>query len=57
MTNAMNNDLPVDPLKTNQKKPYHAPAFEFERVFEVSALSCGKLAGTSGPCHQNRKTS
>jgi hypothetical protein len=57
MTNEINNNLPVEPLKPNQKKPYCAPAFEFEQIFEVSALSCGKLAGTQGPCHQNRKSS
>jgi len=26
------------------KKPYSTPAFRFERVFETSALGCGKNA-------------
>jgi len=28
------------------KKPYSKPAFRFERVFETSALSCGKVNQT-----------
>ena len=39
------------------KKPYETPSFRFERVFEVSALSCGKVGGTQGSCHSNRKLS
>jgi hypothetical protein len=39
------------------KKPYQKPAFRFERVFETSALSCGKVQTTQGSCHSNRKTS
>jgi len=40
-----------------KKKPYETPAFRFERVFEVSALSCGKVNATQGACHANRKVS
>jgi len=32
------------------KKPYKTPALRFENVFEVSALSCGKLTTTSQNC-------
>ena len=43
--------------KEKSKKPYTKPAFRFERVFETQALSCGKIRGTIGQCHLNRKTS
>jgi len=39
------------------RKPYHKPAVRYERVFETSALSCGKVQTTQSGCHQNRKTS
>jgi hypothetical protein len=39
------------------KKPYETPSFRFERVFEVSALSCGKIGSTSSGCHSNPKKS
>ncbi len=39
------------------KKPYNKPALRFERVFETSALTCGKVQTTQSGCHQNRKTS
>jgi hypothetical protein len=42
----------VDP-----KKVYEPPSFRFERVFEVSALSCGKVVSTQMGCHHNRKVS
>jgi hypothetical protein len=42
--------------KTRSKKTYVKPAFRFERVFEIQALSCGKISGL-GQCHGNRKTS
>jgi hypothetical protein len=35
------------------KKPYKVPSFRFESVFEVSALSCGKVAGTEMNCIQS----
>lgn len=39
------------------RKPYHKPEIRFERVFETSALTCGKVQTTQSGCHQNRKTS
>jgi hypothetical protein len=40
------------------KKPYQTPTLKFESVFEVSALACGKLTGsTSGACHFSTKSS
>jgi hypothetical protein len=38
---------PADPAA---KKPYKTPSFRFEAVFEVSALSCGKLNDTESNC-------
>ena len=52
-----NNEPKGQPHKVRPKKVYKAPAFRFERVFEVSALSCGKRHSTEASCHQNRKTS
>jgi len=39
------------------RKPYWKPAVRFERVFEVQALSCGKIQTTQAGCHYNRKAS
>jgi hypothetical protein len=39
------------------KKPYQRPTVRFERVFETSAISCGKVQVNEGPCHTNRKVS
>jgi hypothetical protein len=39
------------------KRPYQKPAVRFERVFEVQALTCGKVQTTQSACHSNRKTS
>jgi hypothetical protein len=39
------------------KKPYSKPAFRSERVFETSALSCGKITSTQSGCGLNRKQS
>jgi hypothetical protein len=33
-----------------EKKPYVAPAFRFEKVFETNALTCGKVISTQGSC-------
>jgi hypothetical protein len=41
----------------NARKPYQKPALRYERVFETSALTCGKVQTTQSGCHQNRKTS
>ena len=53
----INDSVSRKSCETNQKKPYHAPSFRFERVFEVSALSCGKVNPTEGSCRTNRKVS
>jgi hypothetical protein len=42
---------------TRGHKPYHKPAFRFERVFETMALSCGKVNTTQRQCRFNRKNS
>jgi hypothetical protein len=39
------------------KKPYKTPTLKFERVFEVSALACGKVFSTEGGCRVSRKAS
>ena len=39
------------------RKPYRKPAARFERVFEVSALTCGKVQSTQASCAHNRKNS
>ena len=39
------------------RKPYQKPAFRQERLFETSALSCGKVHTTQFGCHSNRKNS
>jgi hypothetical protein len=39
------------------KKPYRKPGFLCGRVFETTALSCGKIHSTQGQCHFNRKNS
>jgi len=51
------NDSSDERRKQDSKKPYEAPAFRHERVFEVSALSCGKVNTTQGACRANRKAS
>jgi hypothetical protein len=40
-----------------KRKPYQKPAVRFERVFETSALRCGKVQTTQGSCRFNRRTS
>ena len=52
-----NYDSSSEPIEKDLKKPYEAPAFRCERVFEVSALSCGKVDTTQGACRANRKAS
>ncbi len=39
------------------KKKYDAPSFRSERVFEVTALACGKVGPTQRSCRFNRKAS
>lgn len=49
-----NSDKPCPdtaPEKSVRKKrPYVAPAFRFEKVFETNALTCGKVISTQGSC-------
>jgi hypothetical protein len=42
---------------TRIRKPYHKPAFRFERVFETMALACGKMSATQSHCRFNRQNS
>jgi hypothetical protein len=46
------NDLSSDSPRTPEtKKPYEKPSFRFEQVFVTTALSCGKMTGsTQGTC-------
>ena len=39
------------------RKPYQKPGFRFERVFETTALTCGKTNPTQGQCHTVRRNS
>ncbi len=52
------NDRHADPLaaRSAMRKPYKKPAVRFERVFETSALTCGKPGGGGG-CNTVHKTS
>jgi hypothetical protein len=43
--------------KKQGKKRYSKPAFRFERVFEMQALSCGKVHSHSGQCKTYPKSS
>lgn len=36
------------------RKPYIKPAFQFERVFETTALSCGKISVHQKHCHKTK---
>lgn len=40
-----------------QKKSYRKPEFHRERVFETTALACGKIQVTQSQCKFNRKNS
>ncbi len=56
-TKVTNRDSSGERREGGVKKPYKAPSFRFESVFEVSALSCGKIAATQSSCRSNRKVS
>ena len=56
-TDEKNRLAPADAAKPTAKKPYVKPEVRHERVFETMALSCGKISGTQGGCHFNRKNS
>lgn len=43
--------------KKAAKKKYEKPSFRFEQVFVTTALSCGKITGTSFQCRHNHKVS
>jgi hypothetical protein len=47
----------ASPAQPTRKKPYQKPAVRHERVFETTALSCGKVQATQGQCVHNRKNS
>lgn len=49
--------VPIDSNAGARKRAYVKPAFRHETVFEVMALACGKISGTSGPCAFNKKLS
>jgi len=57
MTDKNNTQSPVDANAGARKRAYVKPAFRHETVFEVMALSCGKISGTTGPCAFNKKLS
>jgi hypothetical protein len=43
--------------KLRPKRPYRKPTVRYERVFEVQALTCGKVVVTQGSCHYSRRNS
>jgi hypothetical protein len=57
VTNVTNADSSGEPREAGVKKPYKAPSFRFEPVFEVSALACGKVFSTFDNCKHSRKAS
>jgi len=52
-----NSHEPAVVPEAPQKKRYEKPALTFERVFETTALACGKVQATQGQCRLNRKAS
>ncbi len=55
MNNLSSHEEPRTPATS--KKPYEKPAFRYERVFVTTALSCGKIGGTSLTCNSSPKVS
>jgi hypothetical protein len=56
----LNNDNDSNektPKSAAGKKPYKTPSVRFESVFEVSALSCGKVSTTQANCKVSMKAS
>lgn len=51
------HQVPGTEGRVKTRKPYHKPEVRYEKVFETSALSCGKVQTTQSGCHQSRKTS
>jgi hypothetical protein len=50
-------DLEAGVKPRSQRKPYRKPEFLHERVFETTALACGKINTSQGQCHWNHRTS
>jgi hypothetical protein len=40
-----------------KSRPYRKPSFQFEKVFETQALSCGKVHSHTTGCKLNPKNS
>ena len=57
MTDKNDKRAPDEASAGARKRAYVKPAFRSETVFEVMALACGKISGTTGPCAVNRKLS
>jgi hypothetical protein len=57
MADMTNKDSSQKQTNASEKKAYLAPAFRSEKVFEVSALSCGKVFSTQAACRVSRKAS
>jgi hypothetical protein len=51
-----NSSTETTPQPATGKKTYKTPTLRFESVFEVSALSCGKMS-TQGSCNSVPKAS
>ena len=51
------SDKTREAIPSPAKKPYTAPSFRFEPVFEISALACGKVQATQSSCAHSRKAS
>ena len=54
------NSEPEEKFTTTErqvKKPYIKPAFQYERVFVTTALTCGKVGNDDFKCHFNHKIS
>lgn len=51
------SDEPAVGPESQRKKRYEKPALTFERVFETTALACGKVQASQGQCRLNRKAS
>ena len=45
------------PKKGRSKRAYQKPAFKHEKVFETTALSCGKIGTTQAQCAQSPRAS
>jgi hypothetical protein len=62
MADSDRSDTPAPPAEQNSssvhgKKPYTKPDYRVERVFETTALACGKIDVTQAQCRTNRKVS